>query len=109
MPGVKNPGAYRARRPHRDFVEASEEALDRAPVEGTPTMEVNSVVVPMGNQALHTDRNRLYRHLRKQVQAQAVPAGSGVSIRSSNSLDSKARCTGRLSSVSEPTDQNTGM
>ncbi|MEJ8646199.1 thioredoxin domain-containing protein [Streptomyces sp. MS1.HAVA.3] len=71
IPGLRGPefDAAVLETKHRDFVEASEEALDRSPVEGTPTMEVNGVVIPTSNQALYTDRNRLYRHLRKQVQA----------------------------------------
>lgn len=56
---------------HRDFVEASDEALNRSPVKGTPTMEINGVLVPSGSHALYSDRNRLYRHLRKAVPATA--------------------------------------
>ncbi|MEW2136307.1 thioredoxin domain-containing protein [Streptomyces sp. NPDC005409] len=51
---------------HRQFVEASDEALG-ASVKGTPTMAINGTVVPTENQALYTDRSRLYRHLRART------------------------------------------
>ncbi|MFJ6754710.1 thioredoxin domain-containing protein [Streptomyces sp. NPDC091273] len=50
---------------YREFVEASDEALGDSPAESTPTMEINGALVKEGNRALYTDRNRLYRHLKK--------------------------------------------
>ncbi|MGW7456942.1 DsbA family protein [Streptomyces sp. NPDC054797] len=56
---------------HREFVEASDEALRASSVKGTPTMAINGTVVPTENQALYTDRSRLYRHLRARTAGEA--------------------------------------
>ncbi|MEU4728406.1 hypothetical protein [Streptomyces sp. NPDC023588] len=52
---------------HREFVEASDEALRASSVKGTPTMAINGTLVPTENQALYADRSRLYRHLRART------------------------------------------
>ncbi|MFD5620413.1 thioredoxin domain-containing protein [Streptomyces yangpuensis] len=67
VPGLRGPefDAAVLETKHREFVEASDEALDKSEVEGTPTMAINGSLVRTDSRGLYDDRDRLYRRLRK--------------------------------------------
>ncbi|MEU5149810.1 thioredoxin domain-containing protein [Streptomyces yangpuensis] len=67
VPGLRGPefDAAVLETKHREFVEASDEALDKSEVEGTPTMAINGALVRTDSRGLYDDRDRLYRRLRK--------------------------------------------
>ncbi|MFJ6782928.1 thioredoxin domain-containing protein [Streptomyces yangpuensis] len=67
VPGLRGPefDAAVLETKHREFVEASDKALDTSEVEGTPTMAINGALVGTDSRGLYDDRDRLYRRLRK--------------------------------------------
>ncbi|MFD6225729.1 DsbA family protein [Streptomyces sp. NPDC060232] len=67
VPGLRGPefDAAVLETRHREFVEASDQALDTSGVTATPTMAINGALVPSGSRALYEDRDRLHRRLRK--------------------------------------------
>ncbi|MFF3091482.1 thioredoxin domain-containing protein [Streptomyces nojiriensis] len=72
IPGLRGPefDAAVLETKHRDFVEAADEVLRRSPVRGTPSMAIDGAFVPSDSHALFTDRNRLYRRLKKAARAE---------------------------------------
>ncbi|MFG2989586.1 DsbA family protein [Streptomyces sp. NPDC048257] len=67
IPGLRGPefDAAVLDTKYRDFVEAADEVLTTSSVKGTPTMAINGTLIPTGSRALYTDRNSLYRRLKK--------------------------------------------
>ncbi|MFI8391388.1 thioredoxin domain-containing protein [Streptomyces sp. NPDC085540] len=71
IPGLRGPefDAAVLETKHRDFVEAADEVLRTSPVVGTPAMAIDGAFVPSDGHDLFTDRNRLYRRLKKAARA----------------------------------------
>ncbi|MFB7172444.1 DsbA family protein [Streptomyces sp. NPDC056254] len=67
VPGLRGPEFDAAVREtaHREFVEASDRALDASGVTSTPTMAINGALVTSGGRGLYEDRDRLHHRLRE--------------------------------------------